>query len=1237
MYLREIVISGFKSFADRTRFDLREGMTAVVGPNGCGKSNIVDAIRWVLGEQSAKALRGGSMQDVIFEGTEDRKPIPVCEVTLTFTDCEDELGTAFNEVEVSRRVTRDGGSDYYLNGKVSRLKDIQRLFANTGVGRVSYSFMVQGQIDQVLSTNPAERRTIFEEAAGITLYKSQRKEAMNKLSLVDANLSRVTDVIDEVSRQIGSLKRQATKALRYQRVKHRVTHLDLARQARRHAEAQASIRTIEAKAETLRAKLEERNASLEEDERALEAKKSERAELADATQEAQQRVYTLRSEKDNAENQASLSETRADDLASRIAEYEKEIEDLERQREELSDKAESESENKQRQLDDVDASDRAFKERDAELKQAQERLDELENALQERRQAVLEAENRIHRARSKATTLEVDLKSYQVKHSDLTERVDHLKRETSELDDGLSDLRERLEQRRRERDEAAEAVETAREHHRSIQTEHQSLQDSIQERDRQLASKSAHLGALEDLQAKHEGLGEGAKAILAGKIGDAVDHGQAIVVSRRLKVAEGYTQALETLLGAAGEALYVGGADAAMGAVRRLREGELGRACLQIDAPGEPASEPEAPPEGVVPAGQAVEARDETLARPLERLLEGCYVARDLDAFMRFWASRPDFRFRLVATSGGELLDSRGLVYGGRSSGKKSPSVLQRESEIHSLKQATNDERKNLETLREQAEALSEKREQAEADVEEKRRKHGELANEVSGLEAEERGQNQKIETNRSEREKAEAELKELEQTRSDSVDALERARQELSDAEKALEQERKQAEDLEARIASAREDRDAKREAVSEVRLELAEKKQRLNTVDRVLDEVERDRSNLADRATQRRQEIDNLNERIRELRETARAEREKSRELEQSLEAANDKLQRDNEALKALDADIARKDNDLSGRRDDARAMERELNQIDVKLAEERSQLGFIERSARDEHQTELDSVDWKRELWEADLEFEKRVNLDDVDDPDSLVAQPKGERREPTEEEWARMDATDWSEVEREVGELKSKIASMGPVNLDAIGEYADLKERYDFLQGQSDDLWNSKNELLRAIDEINETSQTLFRDTFEQIRRNFAFTYDKMSGGGESDLKLVDADDPLESGIEIVARPPGTRLKNVSLLSGGQRTMTAVALLFAIYMVKPSPFCVLDEIDAALDDANIGRFCETLRSFTDRSQFLIITHNKRTIANADTVFGVTMPEKGVSRLISMRLNQETREPEAAGHAG
>ena len=389
-----------------------------------------------------------------------------------------------------------------------------------------------------------------------------------------------------------------------------------------------------------------------------------------------------------------------------------------------------------------------------------------------------------------------------------------------------------------------------------------------------------------------------------------------------------------------------------------------------------------------------------------------------------------------------------------------------------------------------------------------------------------------------------------------------------------------------------------------------------------------------IEERILQRNQEIDSLNEQISKLREGAGEQQARAQELERTLGVATDEIEKDRQAVLEMDNRIAGIDGVLGKRRNETRELEQALSKLEVRLAEERSQSGFIESAVRDSYQVEIGEIDWRAEFWRAGIEFEKRVKLDEVDDPDKIIARPKEDAREPTEEELEALEAPDWAAVAEEVKDLKGRIASMGPVNLDAISEYADLKERHDFLKGQSEDLWNSKNALIQTIDEINETSQTLFRDTFEQVRKNFAFTYAKLSGGGDSDLKLIDSEDPLESGIEIIARPPGTRLKSVTLLSGGQRTMAAVALLFAIYIVKPSPFCVLDEIDAALDDANIGRFCETLHGFTDKSQFLIITHNKRTISNADTVFGVTMPEKGVSTLISMRFNKETNAPEMAG---
>ena len=1233
MYLKEIVISGFKSFADRTRLDLRQGVTAVVGPNGCGKSNIVDAIRWVLGEQSAKALRGASMQDVIFEGTDKRKALPTCEVTLTFTDCEADLGTQFNEVAISRRVSRDGGSDYYINGKVSRLKDIQRLFANTGVGRVSYSFMLQGQIDQILSTNPAERRTIFEEAAGITLYKAQRKEALNKLSLVDANLARVTDVIEEVSRQIGSLKRQAGKALRYQRIKHRLTHLDLAFNAYRHADLSKSIGEIAGRAAELRKQVETHTGSLERDESILMEKKAQRSGLSQKMEELQQRVYSLRSEKENADNQSEFSSIRSKDLEARIEEYKKEIADLEKQKTELAERAKNESENKQMQLGVVDDSDRIFRERNNELVAAQEKLGEMEGELQKRRQDVLHAENRINRARSRCTTLEVDLKTYQVKHAALTESAIGLKEEIVILEKGLADIQRILEKRRAEQAASEAAVETARNDSREILTQFRSLQERIQDQDRGIARKTAQLNVLEGLQAKFEGFGEGAKAILGDKLSEVVSKDSVSIISKELTVDSAYTKALETLLGSAADALYIGDSHKALSVIGKLDADFLGRACLQIDlTPTNPALIGELPA-GIVAAHSVVQVRHADLQGPVDRLLSGCYFADRLYQFIEFWKANADFNFLLVATREGEVIDCRGLIHGGHTTGKKSSSVLERESEIRRLRTEIEAERAALNELREQANALDERRNVAEATVEEQRKRQSELGSEVSGLVAEEKNQNQKIEHNARNRTQAEDEIARLDTKHGDSVAELDAAKEELAAAEQNLQDERQGGTDLEAAIVRARELRDQKREALSDVRLELAEKKQRLESADRALGEVQRETANLQHRILRRNQEIDTINEQIAQLKQSGAQERSKSEELAKTLAVATDELEKDRLQLKEIDALVNEIDDGLSGRRSESRSLDQELTKLEIRLAEERSQLGFIQSTAQDDYQVDLLQVDWKAELWEGNVEFEKRVNLDDLDDPDQIAAQPKQERRDPTEEELAEMDTTDWSSIEEEVTELKGRISNMGPVNLDAISEYTDLKERHDFLKSQSEDLWNSKNKLVETIDEINETSQTLFRDTFEQVRKNFAFTYGKISGGGESDLLLVDSEDPLESGIDIIARPPGTRLKSVTLLSGGQRTMAAVALLFAIYMVKPSPFCVLDEIDAALDDANIGRFCETLHGFTDKSQFLIITHNKRTISNADTVFGVTMPEKGVSTLLSMRFNKDEKRQKMA----
>ncbi len=1235
MHLKEVVINGFKSFADRTTVQLGRGVTCVVGPNGCGKSNIVDAIRWVLGEQSAKALRGGKMQDVIFEGTDKRKPLSMCEVSLVFTDCEKDLGTAFNEVEITRRVSRDGSSDYFINGKRSRLRDIQMLFMDTGIGRSSYSFMMQGQIDQILSSNPAERRIIFEEAAGITRYKSQRKEALGKLTLVEQNLSRVSDVVDEVTRQIGSLKRQASKALRYKRLKHRLTHLDLAWNSFFYTQRQTEVRTLEEKLAAARQVVEGLSSKLSTKETALEASKVRRAEVYAHLQETQQSVYDLRSAKESAENQVKVAVVRVGDLRKRIADMHAEIATLNEQKGGLDGRARSDAELLEDARNAVSQSGAVFQTNNSEVEAVQNRLSQLEVELQARKRDLLILEGSITRNRQQCTTFELELKTYQVKHAGLTDTLYQLKEEQTVFEERLNQVLKTREKRERERAAAEEAVTQAQAHAGELRSGFRDHQQRIQEVDRLVASRSARLSLLEDMQARFEGFSDGAKAILQGKLDEIVPSSSYRALSRFIKVQdEAWTGALETLLGQAAEAIMLASAESASAVVESLAERKLGRAVLHIPIP-KTADEvaPVDAPDWLIAANSVVTASRAADRPAMRTLLKDCWFCDDIAAFIEFWHGNPDFQFTFVATPAGGLLDARGLLYGGSSRGKKQESsFIQREGEIRAVRAELERENATLTELSDAAMQLQSNLEAAEKEVEERRKKVVEIGQELSSLQSEERAARETLKQNEDTVRRNDRTLGELEDGRKTLEERLQRARNELDTAEGRIDEHRTAITAGEEAISLARAERDTRLEELSQVRIDLAEKKSRLDNLNRGLMQIEEQKAELQGRIVRRQQEVDTFEEQVVALQRTGEEEQRNAEKLGQTLEQTMGSLEKHKVAMQEVEAAIHEMEEGLSGERSQLRHEESQMNSFEVKLAEGTSQARFLLEKVEAEHELDLRSVDWKSELWKADEEFEVRVRLDDLEDESELEAKPKQHRGDPTEEDLKALEQTDWQTVANEIKQLRDRITALGAVNLVAIEEYAELKERYEFLKTQSDDLWKSKEELMKAIEEINETSQELFQDTFAQIRKNFQFTFKKLFGGGESDLKLIDSEDVLDSGIDIIACPPGTRLRGLTLLSGGQRTMTAVSLLFAIYMVKPSPFCVLDELDAPLDDANIGRFTDMLKQFTEYSQFLVITHNKRTVAAANVIYGVTMQERGVTRMVSLRFNRDTNEPEA-----
>lgn len=1240
MYLKEIVANGFKSFADRTRLGLGPGMTAVVGPNGCGKSNIVDAIRWVLGEQSAKSLRGTTMQDVIFAGTDTRKSLPQCEVELVFADCEKELGTQFAEVSVMRRLYREGSSDYFINGKPCRLKDIQRLFMDTGVGRMSYSFMVQGQIDQILSANPAERRYLFEEAAGITRYKAQRKEALNKLTLVEQNLARATDVVEEVARQIASLKRQAAKALRYRRLRHRLTHLDLAWQGHQWGQRRARVVELEAATQSTRAEAESLGAALSGREAALAEAKQARAEAAERIARAQQALYELRASREAAEAEVRTSELRADDLVARAGDVLREAAEAEAALAEIEARLSGGAAERSAREGEVTEFDASFRARSVEVEQSVRAVAAAEVALRQARQDLLMAEGEITRHRADVTNLEVDLRSFQARRSALSDSLYQARDIRVAAERRAADSAAVVTRLHTEAEAARAAEQAAEVEGRRLTGEFRALQGTITEQDRTVAKRSAQLGLLEQMQSRLEGFSEGAKAVLRGEFAEDVPAGKAAALSTLLDIADAtVAPALENLLGAATEAVALDDVQFLPGVVARLGERGLGRAVFHVPTP------PTAPAAGVPawlrPAATAVTPRNAAAGRLLSSLFSGCYLCPSLSEFLTWWAANPSFEFFLVATNAGDLVDRRGLVFAGQraSAEEAGRGVFSRDAEIRETRARLTEENDHLTALNERAMALQSSLESNEAERVSRRQSFEAAAKEHSVAQADEREARGQLVSADERISREQQQMSELEAAQAEAAQRLDLAKGALAGKEHEIETFRTRITEGDRTLEASRAQAEALRQSLGEARLSLAERRQLLELAGRAVADLEQRREETRLRREARLRESAQSDQQVAALRSTAEQCRQRSAELAGRADEAAAILDADRSAQAAREAALESEERELSAGRDSRRDAEARLHGLEVSLAEESSQCGFIAEKVLAEHQLDVATIDWRQQLWLADEPFEPSIGLGELDDEEGEAGETeapaarRAARGEPTAEDLAALDATDWPPLVREVSALRERLAGMGAVNLVAVEEYASLRQRHDFLKTQSDDLWKSKEELTKAIDEINETSLKLFTETFEQVRKNFAFTFERLFNGGRADLHLVQAEDVLDSGIEIIAQPPGTKLRGVSLLSGGQKTMTAVALLFAIYMVKPSPFCVLDELDAPLDDVNVGRFTDIVREFTRHSQFLVITHKKGTVAAADAIFGVTMQEKGVTRVYSMRFNKDRNEAEAA----
>ena len=1296
MYLKALKLHGFKSFADPSTLRFEPGVTAVVGPNGCGKSNIADSIRWVLGEQSAKALRGGKMQDVIFEGADTRKPAQMCEVSLLLTDCEKQLGSEFHEIEITRRVHRDGAGEYFFNGQPCRLKDIQKLFMDTGIGRTSYSIMAQGQIDQILSSKPEERRAVFEEAAGITKYKSQRREALQKLALTDTNLARVADVIGEVSRQIGTLRRQASKALRYKKLSFRLRHLSLAYSSFHYSKAIELVNELDSQVIKLRAAAETRRTYLQQQQSALESRKAERSQLNQRVQDAQQAVFDLRSEKEQAENAANLATIKRTGLVDRLDSSRENFGELEMQLRELSAQVDSGSADKQEQLSLLGSSDAVFQNRNREVSLAEGELQKLEQELQQSKFQLLTLESTVARLRTDCSGYEVDQKTSVHRHDALLQDLDGVRQQHASVVQMAAEFETRVEEALASKARAHQEATDAQSAIGELTKEFREAQRKLQEIDRQLSQRTARLKLLQQLQEKWEGFGEGAKAILQGRLDNTLGGTRPNPITQGLQINQEFAKAVEALLGTAVEAICVADLDTARKILAQLESEQIGSVCLQVAEVNNGAAATDGLPSFLTPAARAINGFESS--HPAATLLSNSFIADDLNAFLDFWRANPNFSFLSVATRKGEVVDRRGLVYGGHSK-RPGNSIVQREIDLRETGKALIEDQRQHDEQKALIDSINTRLAEAERTLEEKREEVLSMTQQLAAVQAEQRNGQRSLEEIAARLRKMEAEVGAVEAARNEAQSRWDRAQAQLAEADGSLNQGRARIQELETKIVEVRTARDVKRDTLAQARLELAERRQRVEVLDRGIADMERRRSQLSELIVTRQQEIETWTEQIDELQREADSKRARVAQISETLVVAQQQVEQIRGELVEVERQIGGVESTQFSLRDEAESAQNEFSRCEVKLAESRARAQFLSEEVSREFQTDISALDWKRLLWHSDDEPEgiKPLDLDDEDEEgdaptaektlaveaeaapqtsDTDAAAPAGEsgegakngpapaegvsangnanaagaeaaapakrrkkskqKGEPTEADLNALDETKWEQVRADVDALRQRLAGMGAVNLVAIEEYADLKQRYDFLKTQSDDLTNSRTELLKAIDEINQTSQQQFAITFEQIKKNFDYTFTTLFGGGRSALELVQADDPLESGIEITAQPPGTKLKSITLLSGGQKTLTAVALLFALYMVKPSPFCLLDELDAPLDESNIGRFTDLLKRFVHESQFIIITHNKRTVAAAHAIYGVTMEERGVSKTVSMKFNHEHGEAETVNIA-
>ena len=1194
MRFKKLEIFGFKSFAEKTKIEFEPGVTAIVGPNGCGKSNIADAIKWVLGEQRPTALRGSSMGDVIFNGTNEREPINIAEVSLTLSNESKTLSIEYDEVTVTRRIYRSGESEYFLNKTKVRLKDIHDLFHGTGVGKAAYSLIEQGKMDLILSTRPEDRRYIFEEAAGITKYKSKKEEALRKLEHTVNNLQRVNDIVSEVSRQIKSIERQAHKAERYKEKLEELKAIEVKSSYRNYLQFKNEGQLTYSKKEQFKEKESSLLSSMSEIENTVQSDRNKLEAL-------EERFSGLQTEKINSIGAIENNNSRIDMNHERIKELRDKIKILDKQKESINKKINDLT----RQIeagrleleqikDGVTEKEKISEEKESFLASLNLEIEESSNLIKENKPKIINLVNDETKLNNELAEIKANLQNVNARLKRLKTERNNVEVEREKISGRYSELQLKKEELLNVLSNLKKEEEESREIIQEEEKDLIALKDKVAAVNHNLASLESRLNFLKDLKERFEGYSKAVKSILIeAKENKLPFRGILDSAANLIKVKEGYELAVEISLGADAQAILIETQEQAQEAINFLKVNKLG--WVKFLPISNSISHQSSCNESILLANKGLKPLSEVIdTEPdckdvISSLFSKIYLVEDINRARDFLRDagkdNPDIKF---ITPAGEMLTSN-FIAGGSYLLREESSIIGRDVKIGRVENEYQD-------LKKEKLKLEDVLGKQDAKLKELKEENKGLREAIYQEEMKKINIQSKLNAIEEDMKKFEDEVALVDSEIEESESLRDNFLKKQIDFELNLNNIRQSNNESQSIIVLNQQSVDEKSRQIKEVLIEVTQVKTELSSIDKLY-------SNKLESCKLFESSIEEANNSFQAIEEEIKVSLERIKQLEEQV----GQLSSNNNLLAGEKKTLENKISDLSGQKETALRVIREQG---LKLKERQIELDKI-RDNLYAFETKKTEYSLRLENLKDKIFTTYSVNLDEI--------------------ELEIEDNVDVSKTEEDISKLKKQLDSMGNVNLVAIDEHQELRERFDFLTHQRQDLEEAKESLKKTIQKINHTTIKMFKETFEMIAKTFEEFFKLLFGGGSAKLFLIDENNVLESGIEIIARPPGKKLQNITLMSGGEKAMCAIALLFAVFKVKPSPFCVLDEIDASLDEANVDRFSKVLKDFIKTSQFIIITHNKKTIGMADVMYGVTMQETGISQIVSVKF-VEDKEKEA-----